>query len=98
MSHLLSTCCLHMPASKKVHVCAGVVLVSEWWTGEIVLISAGLLPHAQRQLSAMAVYMNTGGFAYTFVFGLSVACSTRCVDNISLSPRCIGLSPSHLGA
>lgn len=51
--------------------------MSEWWVGEVVLVSAGLLPDAQRQLSAMAVYMNTGGLAYTFVFGLAVACSTR---------------------
>lgn len=53
------------------------VLVSEWWVAEVVVSSAGLMPNAPTQLSAMAVYMHTAQLAYTFVFGLAVASSTR---------------------
>lgn len=50
---------------------------TEWWASEVAVMAAGLLPDAQRALSAMAIYQNTNVLCFMISVGLSIACSTR---------------------
>ena len=52
-------------------------MISEWWASEAAVMSAGLLPDAERQLSAMAIYQNTSALCFMVPVGLSIACATR---------------------
>ena len=56
------------------------IIFGEFWASEVAVICAGLLPDAQRQLSAMAIYQNTNDLCFTLTMGMSVACATRCVN------------------
>ena len=57
---------------------AGCLIVfGEWWASEVAVMSAGLLPDAERSLSAMAIYQNTNDLGFTVSIGLSIACATR---------------------
>ena len=57
--------------------CAGMLLISEWWASEIMTILGGLLPDAERQLSAIAIYTTTNAMCFMLSLGLSTAVSTR---------------------
>lgn len=60
----------------------------EWWASEVAVMSAGLLPDAERQLSAMAIYQNTNILLFMVPAGLSVACATRYCINFLLLIDC----------
>ena len=53
------------------------LLISEWWASEIMTILGGLLPDAERQLSAIAIYTTTNAMCFMLSLGLSTAVSTR---------------------
>ena len=53
------------------------LLISEWWASEIMTIMGGLLPDAERQLSAIASYTTTNALCFMISLGLSAALSTR---------------------
>ena len=57
--------------------CAGMLLISEWWASEIMTILGGLLPDAERQLSAIAIYTTTNAMCFMLSLGISTAVSTR---------------------
>ena len=52
-------------------------MITEWWASEVAVMSAGLLPDAERSLSAMAIYQNTNALCFMIPVGLSIACATR---------------------
>lgn len=54
-----------------------VVLISEWWASEGIVMMGGLLPDAQRQLSAMAIYQTTSALCFTLPMGIAIAVLTR---------------------
>ena len=56
---------------------AGMLLISEWWASEIMTILGGLLPDAERQLSAIAIYTTTNAMCFMVSLGISTAVSTR---------------------
>lgn len=56
---------------------AGMLLISEWWASEIMTILGGLLPDAERQLSAIAIYTTTNAMCFMLSLGLAAAVSTR---------------------
>ena len=56
---------------------AGMLLISEWWASETAVMMGGLLPDAQRQLSAMAIYQTTNAMCFMLPLGIAVAVSTR---------------------
>lgn len=58
---------------------AGMLLISEWWASEIMTILGGLLPDAERQLSAIAIYTTTNAMCFMLSLGLATAVSTRWV-------------------
>ena len=58
-------------------MCAGMLLISEWWASEIMTILGGLLPDAERQLSAIAIYTTTNAMCFMLSLGLAAAVSTR---------------------
>lgn len=53
------------------------LLISEWWASETAVMMGGLLPDAQRQLSAMAIYQTTNAMCFMLPLGIAVAVSTR---------------------
>ena len=55
----------------------GMLLISEWWASETAVMMGGLLPDAQRQLSAMAIYQTTNAMCFMLPLGIAVAVSTR---------------------
>ena len=66
---------LHHP---DLSVCvSGVVLISKWWAREGIVMMGGLLPDAQRQLSAMAIYQTTSALCFTLPMGIAIAVLTR---------------------
>lgn len=56
---------------------AGMLLISEWWASEVMTILAGLLPDAERQLSAIAIYTTTNAMCFMLSLGISSAVATR---------------------
>lgn len=57
---------------------AGMLLVTEWWASEIVVMTGGLLPgDAQRQLSAMSIYQAVSSLCFMLPLGFGVAVTTR---------------------
>ena len=56
---------------------AGLLLISEFWAGEITVMMAGLLPDAEVQLAAMAIFQTTNDLCFMVPLGLSAAVSTR---------------------
>eukprot|EP00891_Asterochloris_glomerata_P005927 jgi/Astpho2/5927/Aster-02415 len=54
------------------------LLVTEWWASEIVVMTGGLLPgDAQRQLSAMSIYQAVSSLCFMLPLGFGVAVTTR---------------------
>lgn len=58
-------------------VAVGMLLISEWWASEIMTILGGLLPDAERQLSAIAIYTTTNAMCFMLSLGISTAVATR---------------------
>ena len=56
---------------------AGMLLISEWWASETVVIMGGLLPDPERQLSAMNIYQLTNAMCFMLPLGMAVAVGTR---------------------
>lgn len=61
------------------------LLISEWWASELMVMMGGLLPDAERQLSAVAIYQTTNAMCFMLSLGISMAVSTRCVLVVSLT-------------
>ena len=55
----------------------GVALLSEYWVGELLMLSAAMLPHAAATLSALAIYQLGNTTCYQPASGLRVACNAR---------------------
>ncbi|KAA6421094.1 MAG: hypothetical protein FRX49_09004 [Trebouxia sp. A1-2] len=53
------------------------LLISEWWASELMVMMGGLLPEAERQLSAVAIYQTTNAMCFMLSLGISTAVSTR---------------------
>lgn len=53
------------------------LLISEWWASELMVMMGGLLPDAERQLSAIAIYQTTNAMCFMLSLGISTAVSTR---------------------
>ena len=53
------------------------LLISEWWASETVVIMGGLLPDPERQLSAMNIYQLTNAMCFMLPLGMAVAVGTR---------------------
>lgn len=74
------------------YVNAGMLLISEWWASENMTILGGLLPDAERQLSAIAIYTTTNAMCFMLSLGISTAVSTRygvlklCSGSITAAP------------
>ena len=83
---------LHISASgqslNKPKTCAcpaGMLLVTEWWASEIVVMTGGLLPgDAQRQLSAMSIYQAVNSLCFMLPLGFGVAVTTRSAPGMTL--------------
>jgi len=71
------------------------LLISEWWASETAVMMGGLLPDAQRQLSAMAIYQTTNAMCFMLPLGIAVAVSTRWVD-CCYRDSCISDTHGHL--
>ena len=54
------------------------LLISEWWASELSVMMGGLLPDAERQLSAIAIYQTTNAICFMLSLGISSAVATRC--------------------
>lgn len=70
---------LHINLTNNSNSVAGMLLISEWWASETAVMMGGLLPDAQRQLSAMAIYQTTNAMCFMLPLGIAVAVSTRSV-------------------
>ena len=70
------------------HACwdAGCLMISEWWASEVAVMSAGLLPDAQRSLSAMAIYQNTNALCFMVKLSNQTNCRLASVT-FSLLPN-----------
>ena len=77
MIALITRIMLGLLPSLIISTCAGMLLISEWWASEIMTILGGLLPDAERQLSAIAIYTTTNAMCFMLSLGLSTAVSTR---------------------
>ena len=66
-----------MLLTSPLFLAAGMLLISEWWASETAVMMGGLLPDAQRQLSAMAIYQTTNAMCFMLPLGIAVAVSTR---------------------
>ena len=53
------------------------LLISEWWASELMVMMGGLLPDAERKLSAVAIYQTTNAMCFMLSLGISTAVSTR---------------------
>ena len=63
---------------------AGMLLVTEWWASEIVVMTGGLLPgDAQRQLSAMSIYQAVNSLCFMLPLGFGVAVTTRSAPRVA---------------
>lgn len=62
---------------RQLHVDAGLLLISEFWAGEITVMMGGLLPNAEVQLAAMAIFQTTNDLCFMLPMGLSAAVTTR---------------------
>lgn len=60
------------------------LLISEWWASETVVILGGLLPDPERQLSAMNIYQLTNAMCFMLPLGMAVAVGTRFVVQLCM--------------
>ena len=51
--------------------------MSEWWASELRVMMGGLLPDAERQLSAVAIYQTTNAMCFMLSLDVSTPVSTR---------------------
>ncbi|KAL3692276.1 hypothetical protein R1sor_005927 [Riccia sorocarpa] len=58
------------------------MLCLEYWTVEILVLAAGLLPNPELQLSLLAIGLNTTNLAFNIPVGLSAAVSTRVANEL----------------
>ena len=69
---------VNKPAQSTCVSPAGMLLVTEWWASEIVVMTGGLLPgDIQRQLSAMSIYQAVNSLCFMLPLGFGVAVTTR---------------------
>ena len=55
----------------------GIVLMSEWWASELLILFAGYLPQPDAAVAAMSIYQVTNAFAFMIAVGFGVAAVTR---------------------
>ncbi|KAG6553559.1 hypothetical protein Mapa_004472 [Marchantia paleacea] len=61
----------------KICIPSTCMLCLEYWTVELLVLAAGLLPNPQLQLSLLSISLNTTNLAFNIPIGLSAAVSTR---------------------
>ncbi|KAL3160354.1 hypothetical protein ABBQ32_010688 [Trebouxia sp. C0010 RCD-2024] len=73
------------------------LLISEWWASEIMTILGGLLPDAERQLSAIAIYTTTNAMCFMLSLGLAAAVSTRVANELGAGRPRVASYATYVG-
>ena len=55
----------------------GILLMSEWWASELLILFAGYLPQPDAAVAAMSIYQVTNAFAFMIAVGFGVSTVTR---------------------
>jgi MATE family multidrug resistance protein len=60
----------------------GVLLMSEWWASEFIVLAAGKLRNPSVAISAMSIYQATNAFAFMVAVGFGAATATRVSNEV----------------
>uniref|UniRef100_A0ACD5XJN8 Uncharacterized protein n=1 Tax=Avena sativa TaxID=4498 RepID=A0ACD5XJN8_AVESA len=67
----------HIPAFLKLAVPSAIMVCMEWWSFEVMVLLAGLLPNPKLSTAVLSICLNTNSLVCTVPNGLSSTISTR---------------------